>query len=79
MANSSLNAFLLFLICGNYSLVIQKKLQETEHALADLEERYRQANTIIKEKEYLISNLLKSGKIHLLQFPSTNTSSTILL
>uniref|UniRef100_A0A5B7A4Y4 Kinesin motor domain-containing protein n=1 Tax=Davidia involucrata TaxID=16924 RepID=A0A5B7A4Y4_DAVIN len=40
----------------------EKKLQETEHALFDLEERHRQANTTIKEKEYLISNLLKSEK-----------------
>lgn len=40
----------------------EKKLQETEHALADLEERFRQANATIKEKEYLIANLLKSEK-----------------
>ncbi|GAA0173613.1 microtubule binding motor protein [Lithospermum erythrorhizon] len=40
----------------------EKKLGETEHALTDLEEKYRQANAIIKEKEYLISNLLKSEK-----------------
>ncbi|XP_072974724.1 kinesin-like protein KIN-5A [Typha angustifolia] len=40
----------------------QKKLEETEHALSDLEERYRQANSTIKEKEYLILNLLKSEK-----------------
>lgn len=37
-------------------------LQETEHALADLEERFRQANATIKEKEYLMANLLKSGE-----------------
>lgn len=48
------------------SVVIQKKLQATEHALLDLEERHRQANATIKEKEYLISNLLKSGRWHLL-------------
>lgn len=40
----------------------QKRLEDTEHALFDLEERYRQANATIKEKEYLISNLLKSGE-----------------
>ncbi|KAK1285363.1 hypothetical protein QJS10_CPB20g00746 [Acorus calamus] len=40
----------------------QKKLQDTEHVLFDLEDRYRQANNTIKEKEYLISNLLKSEK-----------------
>ncbi|KAK6144553.1 hypothetical protein DH2020_021373 [Rehmannia glutinosa] len=40
----------------------EKKLQETEHALLDLEERHRQANATIKEKEYVISNLLKSGR-----------------
>ncbi|KAL2508497.1 P-loop containing nucleoside triphosphate hydrolase superfamily protein [Forsythia ovata] len=40
----------------------EKKLQETENALLDLEERHRHANATIKEKEYLISNLLKSEK-----------------
>lgn len=40
----------------------QKKLEVTEHALCDLEGRYKQANSLIKEKEYLISNLLKSGE-----------------
>ncbi|XP_024968259.1 kinesin-like protein KIN-5D [Cynara cardunculus var. scolymus] len=38
------------------------KLQETEHSLLDLEERHRQANITIKEKEFLIYNLLKSEK-----------------
>ncbi|WMV56398.1 hypothetical protein MTR67_049783 [Solanum verrucosum] len=42
----------------------EKKLQETQHTLADLEEKHRQAITTIKEKEFLISNLLKSGKLH---------------
>ncbi|WOG87544.1 hypothetical protein DCAR_0206772 [Daucus carota subsp. sativus] len=40
----------------------EKKLHETEHALVDLEERHRQANATIKEKEYLISNLIKSER-----------------
>ncbi|KAK9280536.1 hypothetical protein L1049_014228 [Liquidambar formosana] len=40
----------------------ERKLEETEHALFDLEEKHRQANATIKEKEYLISNLLKSEK-----------------
>ncbi|KAK6142057.1 hypothetical protein DH2020_013886 [Rehmannia glutinosa] len=40
----------------------KKRLQETEDALLDLEEKHRQANATIKEKEYLISNLLKSEK-----------------
>nr|GMD12475.1 kinesin-like protein KIN-5D [Ipomoea batatas] len=40
----------------------EKKLQETQHMLVDLEEKHRQANATIKEKEYLISNLLKSEK-----------------
>jgi len=31
--------------------------------LLDLEEKHRQAVATIKEKEYLISNLLKSGKL----------------
>ncbi|XVF46438.1 hypothetical protein PTKIN_Ptkin03bG0026800 [Pterospermum kingtungense] len=40
----------------------EKKLEETENALFDLEEKHRQANATIKEKEFLISNLLKSEK-----------------
>ncbi|KAH9701008.1 kinesin-like protein KIN-5D [Citrus sinensis] len=40
----------------------KKKLEETEHALSDLEEKHRQANATIKEKEFLIANLLKSEK-----------------
>ncbi|XP_074578266.1 kinesin-like protein KIN-5A [Curcuma longa] len=39
-----------------------KKLVDTEHAYSDLEEKYRQANSKIKEKEFLIFNLLKSEK-----------------
>lgn len=42
---------------------LQKKMQETECTLADLQERYMQANNTIKEKEYLIENLLESEKI----------------
>ncbi|WRX33999.1 Kinesin motor domain - like 10 [Theobroma cacao] len=41
----------------------EKKLEETEHALFDLEDNHRQANATIKEKEFLISNLLKSEKV----------------
>lgn len=41
---------------------LQKKLVETEHAFFDLEEKHRQANATIKEKEFLIINLLKSGE-----------------
>ncbi|CAM8960478.1 unnamed protein product [Rhodiola kirilowii] len=40
----------------------ETKLEETEHALSDIEVKFRQANAIIKEKDYLISNLLKSEK-----------------
>ncbi|MBA0864423.1 hypothetical protein Goshw_002754 [Gossypium schwendimanii] len=40
----------------------EKKLEETENALFDLEDKHRQANATIKEKEFLISNLLKSEK-----------------
>ncbi|KAL8496794.1 hypothetical protein ACS0TY_020464 [Phlomoides rotata] len=40
----------------------ETRLLETEHALAALEERHSQANATIKEKEYVISNLLKSEK-----------------
>ncbi|KAF5744663.1 kinesin-related protein [Tripterygium wilfordii] len=41
----------------------EKKLEGTENSLFDLEEKHRQANTTIKEKEFLISNLLKSEKV----------------
>uniref|UniRef100_A0A7N0ZTP8 Kinesin motor domain-containing protein n=1 Tax=Kalanchoe fedtschenkoi TaxID=63787 RepID=A0A7N0ZTP8_KALFE len=40
----------------------ERRLEETEHVLSDIEEKYRQANATIKEKDYLISNLLKSEK-----------------
>ncbi|CAA7036796.1 unnamed protein product [Microthlaspi erraticum] len=40
----------------------EKRLEETEHSLFDLEEKYRQANATIKEKEFVITNLLKSEK-----------------
>ncbi|XP_021856268.1 kinesin-like protein KIN-5D [Spinacia oleracea] len=40
----------------------QKKLEETEHAFSDLEEKHRQANATIKEKEFIITNLLRSEK-----------------
>lgn len=40
----------------------QRKLEETEHALSDLEEKHRQANATIKEKEFIITNLLRSEK-----------------
>ncbi|KAK9123685.1 hypothetical protein Sjap_013287 [Stephania japonica] len=36
------------------------ELEETKSSLLDLEEKYEQAQTTIKEKEFLISNLLKS-------------------
>ncbi|WOL08474.1 kinesin-like protein KIN-5A [Canna indica] len=41
----------------------QKILEDTELAMLDLEERYIQANSKIKEKEFLIFNLLKSEKV----------------
>ncbi|XP_015952328.1 kinesin-like protein KIN-5D [Arachis duranensis] len=40
----------------------EKNLEETERSLVDLEERQKQANATIKEKEFLILNLLKSEK-----------------
>ncbi|KAI4373495.1 hypothetical protein MLD38_011616 [Melastoma candidum] len=39
-----------------------RKLEETEHSLTDLEEKHRQAKATIKQKEYLICNLLESEK-----------------
>ena len=42
-------------------MLSQKSLEETEQSLFDLEEKHTQANATIKEKEFLISNLLKSG------------------
>ncbi|OIW05778.1 hypothetical protein TanjilG_23564 [Lupinus angustifolius] len=40
----------------------QNALEETEWSLIDLEGRHKHANVTIKEKEFLISNLLKSEK-----------------
>ncbi|CAN1145683.1 Kinesin-like protein KIN-5D [Linum perenne] len=40
----------------------KRKLEETEDSLSDLQEKHLQANATIKEKEFLISNLLKSEK-----------------
>ncbi|CAN6559692.1 unnamed protein product [Malus baccata var. baccata] len=40
----------------------EKKLEETGHALFDLEDKHRQANATVKEKEFLIVNLLKSER-----------------
>ncbi|GLJ06347.1 hypothetical protein SUGI_0036890 [Cryptomeria japonica] len=39
-----------------------KRLEDTEEALKDLHEKYRQANCALKEKEFYISNLLQSEK-----------------
>lgn len=39
-----------------------KKLEDTEYALNDLEEKHRQLNYMLKEKEFIISNLLQSEK-----------------
>ncbi|CAL0334066.1 unnamed protein product [Lupinus luteus] len=40
----------------------QNTLEETEWSLFDLEGRHKHANVAIKEKEFLISNLIKSEK-----------------
>ncbi|XP_022634171.1 kinesin-like protein KIN-5D [Vigna radiata var. radiata] len=40
----------------------EKSLEETEQSLFELEEKHTQANATIKEKEFLIFNLLKSEK-----------------
>lgn len=40
----------------------QRKLEDTENQFLDLEERFRQAKCTIREKEYLIMNLLQSEK-----------------
>ena len=42
-------------------MLSQKSLEEIEQSLFDLEEKHTQANAKIKEKEFQISNLLKSG------------------
>lgn len=42
---------------------LQKRMKETECTLADLETRYMKANDTIKEKQYLVENLLKSEKV----------------
>ncbi|CAD6270911.1 unnamed protein product [Miscanthus lutarioriparius] len=41
---------------------LQKRMKETECTLADLEAKYMKANNTIKEKQYLIENLLKSER-----------------
>ncbi|XP_051186264.1 kinesin-like protein KIN-5A [Lolium perenne] len=61
---------------------LQKKMQETECALAVLEEKYMQATNTIKEKEYLIDNLLKSEKVlvreaHTLRSELENTTDDL--
>lgn len=40
---------------------MQKDLEDTKNVLHDLEEKYNEAESTIKEKEYVIFNLLKSG------------------
>jgi kinesin family protein 11 len=40
----------------------QKDLEDTKNVLHDLEEKYNEAESTIKEKEYVIFNLLKSEK-----------------
>ncbi|XP_006653984.1 kinesin-like protein KIN-5A [Oryza brachyantha] len=40
----------------------QKDLEDTRNVLHDLEEKYNEAKSTIKEKEYVIFNLLKSEK-----------------
>lgn len=50
---------------------LQEKLGDTEHALLDLEERYKQANIKIKEKDFLIFNLLKSGEKNVVSYISS--------
>ncbi|VAH01322.1 unnamed protein product [Triticum turgidum subsp. durum] len=40
----------------------QKDLEDTRHALHDLEEKYSEAKSTIKEKEFVISNLQNSEK-----------------
>jgi kinesin family protein 11 len=41
---------------------MQKDLEDTKNVLHDLEEKYNEAESTIKEKEYVIFNLLKSEK-----------------
>ncbi|KAH9326557.1 hypothetical protein KI387_006735 [Taxus chinensis] len=42
--------------------ITEKKLEDTEYALNDVEEKNRQLNSMLKEKEFIISNLLQSEK-----------------
>ena len=44
-----------------FFFIPQKKLDDTEEVLKDFQEKNRQANYTIKEKEFIISNLLQSG------------------
>ena len=63
-----INWIIWFMFCfhfhklNSFTVLLQKKLEQTEQVLFDLEEKHRQANATIKEKEFLIFNLLKSGR-----------------
>lgn len=65
------------LLCWLKTLPIflsQKKLDDTEEVLKDFQEKHSQANCTIKEKEFIISNLLQSGRfsaVTSLKYPET--------
>lgn len=61
-----------------FLLWFQKRLRETEQSLLDLEEKHRQAVATIKEKDYLISNLLKSGKFIWINRPCFVVTSSVV-
>ncbi|WOL04664.1 kinesin-like protein KIN-5A [Canna indica] len=60
----------------------QKKLVDAEHVLLDLEDKCSKAHSTIKEKEFLIDNLLKSEKVliehaHELRSELENTAADV--
>lgn len=57
-----LSSALAYLILVLKNLSLQKNLENTVTTLQDLQENHRRLNSKMKEKEFIISNLLHSGK-----------------
>jgi len=48
-------------IVSQFKLLFQGNLEKTRNTLHDLQENYKQVVSTLKEKEYTISKLMKSG------------------
>ncbi|RYR38163.1 hypothetical protein Ahy_A09g043133 isoform E [Arachis hypogaea] len=65
---------------NDLSLSQKEKLEKTSNSLRDLQENYRMVVSTLKEKEYTISKLLKSGEIQgAYQIKITTTALILLL